>query len=126
MPSAALAWPFCALAAPTPRLEPLPALPEEEPPTPSAVLALPLPVVELPRVPRTEYLDLPVMREMLYRKPDAPGAVAEPDGTVGWTSATAAVPAAAPPPAVPPLIAPPPPVKAKPPAEEPVVWGKAK
>jgi hypothetical protein len=37
-----------ALAAPTPRLEPVPALPLEEPPVPSAVFALPLVVVEAP------------------------------------------------------------------------------
>jgi hypothetical protein len=48
VPSAALAWPFWALAPPTPKLEPVPALPDEEPAVPNAVLALPLPEVEAP------------------------------------------------------------------------------
>jgi hypothetical protein len=48
VPSAALAWPFWALAAPTPKLDEVPALPEEEPPVPSAVFAPALPEVEVP------------------------------------------------------------------------------
>jgi hypothetical protein len=37
-----------ALAAPTPNVEPVPAVPVEEPAVPIAVLALPLPVVDAP------------------------------------------------------------------------------
>jgi hypothetical protein len=48
VPRAALAWPLLALAAPTPRLDPVPALPDEEPAVPIAVLALPLPEVDAP------------------------------------------------------------------------------
>jgi outer membrane protein TolC len=68
---------------------------------------------------RTEVLDIPVMREVLYRRSDRA------DAAVDWAAAgsTGDTP---PGPDAPLPVIPPPPAEPPKPAQEPVVWGKAK